>query len=141
MIRVAKPHDIEVIAAGWRRVLESNGVIRPDRKQSIALVRECVTGGFVLVSYERGPVRDELKGAILARRHARLWKHRYQATIVGWWSETGDGFRMLRSFLDWADSRKDVRKVAMYTELDYDPRLLKALRRYGFEPGGMLTIE
>ena len=47
---------------------------------------------------------------------------------------------MLRSFLDWAEHRKDVFTVAMYTELEYDSRLMKVLSRFGFEQSGMLTL-
>ena len=134
-MRYGTVRDIAAIAAAWQAVLERHDIPFTDPRQARVLVRECVSGGYVLV--------DE-GAALVARVHGRIWRRHKQATVVAWFNDgrPGIGMAMMREFIDWTRARRGIREVALHCDLGYDSRLLRILdRRYGFSTPRVLTLD
>ena len=130
MIRAAKPSDIPSITRRWCSILEDAGLIRPDRDKVRRAVAGCISGKAALVDEHDGRVT----GAVLARITERIYSHRNQATIMVWYSDKGRGFALLGRILALVRRNRSVRRVAVYWEFSYSPRLMRVLEtRYGFD--------
>lgn len=107
-----------------------NMVISRDKVEAMA--RECVSSAknFAWVAEQDGVVG----GSVCALVHECMFYERSQATVVQWYCKIpGDGIRLMREFIRWANSRSAIKMISVSLEYDADPRIGKILKRLGMD--------
>lgn len=132
MIRKATPADIPAIVELGIEALNKgayqNMVISREKVEATA--RQCVSSAqhFAWVAERDGVVG----GSLVACVHDCMVYERQQATVVQWYCKIpGEGIRLMREFLRWADSRPAIKMKAVSLEYDADPRIGYILKRLG----------
>lgn len=132
-IRPAKPQDIDGIVALGIEALKNDPyeglVISEERVREAA--RECISGAnhFCWIAEDDGTV----VAAVSAFALPMMFYERFQLTVVQFYSKAaGQGVKLLREMLRWADGRPAIKSIVFTLEHKADPRIGKLLRRLGF---------
>ena len=132
MIRKATPHDLSAIVELGLEALNKgayqNMVVSHDKVEAMAI--QCVSSArnFAWVAEKDGAIG----GAICAIAHDCMFYERQQASVVQWYCKIpGDGIRLMREFIRWADARPIIKMKAVSLEYDADPRIGNILTRLG----------
>jgi hypothetical protein len=134
MIRKAVPADIACLTALSIEALQIDAydelVISKDKVA--ALVREAASSAqhFLWVAEQDGVI----DGALGALVFPMMFHERSQATVALWYCRRpGDGMRLMKQFLQWAESRPMIKQVQYSGERKGDRRIIGILKdRYGF---------
>lgn len=142
MIRDARAGDLVAfldLCGRFRDRLDSYPGVEPDRQALSATFGQCLTSalGVAFVSERDGA----LDGVLLGVAQPLWWARAREATDLMFFCERpGDGYRMLRRFVEWARSVPNVRVVTMAQSSGMDPeRTTEMYNRAGLGTVGMVT--
>jgi len=105
-----------------------NQRISGDKLQKLAEVCVLQTQNFAVVSTVDGKV----VAGLCALVHDQMVYERKQASVVQFYTTVpGEGIKLIRMFLEWARSKRQVKSIVFTLETGADPRIGKMLRRLG----------
>lgn len=134
MIRKARPDDIQAIVELGIEALNKGAykkmVVSREKVEALAIQGVSSARNFAWVAEKDGTVG----GSLVAIVHECMCYERSQASVVQWYCKIpGDGIRLMREFVRWADARPIIKMKAVSLEYDSDPRIGKILTRLGFD--------
>lgn len=134
MIRKATPSDVSQLVELSIEALQIDAYeeLVISRSKVQALVAETVSAAqhFMWVS----EIGGKIVGALGALVYPMMFHERSSATVALWYcKEGGEGFALMRAFLDWVESRSMVKQLQYSGERNGDRRIIEILqKRYGF---------
>lgn len=130
--RRAKLSDVkDIVEIAVESVSRDPLPLKIDREAMAAMARECINPAhFLWVAEEDGKV----VAAVAAHVSPGFWFHKLQASVLLYYTrKPGAGLPLLREFARWIKSRSAIKLAIFELEPDADPRLVKFLKKLGFE--------
>lgn len=105
--------------------------VKLDRQAMAATARTCMNPAhFVWVSEQEGRVVAAMGACV----QPSFWFERLQCSVLLYYSRVpGAGMPLIRQFARWVRSRPAIKVAVLELEPDADPRLVKFLKRVGFD--------
>lgn len=133
-IRKAVPSDIDAIIRLGLDALEINPYsgLNPSRVKMFSLGIKIISSAndFCWVAEKDG----KIVGAVSALTHSMMCYEGSQASVIQFYcTEPGEGIKLIRKFMSWAESRPVIKMVVFTLEGDADPRVGKLLSRLGLQ--------
>ena len=134
MIRPATWADVDAVADLGVEALERDPIGSIDRDSIVKTVSDGVSSAqhFMWVSEVEGVVEGAL-GALSMPFTFHRGKMLQVAQFYVRPAAKGDGIKLFREMLRWADGRPAIRLVVASVELSLDKRIIRMLERLGFE--------
>jgi len=102
------------------------------KRKIISLANECISSAnnFAWVVEHD----NKIKGAVCALIHPIMFYEKSQASVLQFYCKVpGAGIKLLRTFMEWVDSRPVIKLVVFTLEGNADPRIGKLLNRLGLK--------
>jgi hypothetical protein len=105
--------------------------VKLDRQAMAATARTCMNPAhFVWVSEQEGRVVAAMGACV----QPSFWFERLQCSVLLYYSRVpGAGMPLIRQFARWVRSRPAIKVAVLELEPDADPRLVRFLKRVGFD--------
>ncbi len=133
MIRRATTRDAEaIVALAVESVSNDPLPVKTDTEAMKALARSMIgnPAHFVWVGEQDGKVT----ACVAAQVSPGFWFRGLQASVILYYARTpGQGALLLRQFSRWCKSRSGIKMAIAELEPNTDPRLKRALARFGFD--------
>lgn len=130
--RKATPQDVEAIVDIAIESVSRNPLpVKIDREAMAAMALQCMgPAHFMWVTEHDGKV----VAAVAAHVVPGFWFHKLQASVLLYYSRVpGAGLPLLREFTRWVKSRSGIKLAVFELEPDADPRLVRFLKKLGFD--------
>jgi hypothetical protein len=132
VIRKATPDDIDSIVALGFEALQSDPYdgLTISRVKVYNVATECVSSSnnFAWVAEKDG----EVVGAVCAIVHPIMFYEKRQASVVQYYcTDPGQGIKLLREFMRWAEGRPVIKMICFTLEINSDPRIGDLLAKLG----------
>lgn len=130
--RRAAPSDIPaIVEIAVASVSVDPLPVKIDRAAMAEMAKTCMgPSNFLWVT----EVDGEVVAAVAAVAQPGFWFHKLQVSVLLYYSlRPGAGLGLLREMARWIKSRPAIKLAVMELEPNADPRLLKFLKRLGFE--------
>lgn len=131
MIRKAKPQDIpSIVDIAVESVSQNPIPVRIDREAMADEARIALNPAHFLWVSE---IDGKIVAAFCAMVSHSFWFRGKTASVLLYYTRVpGEGIKLIREFSRWVKSRSGIKVVAWEFEPETDPRLIKFVKRLGF---------